>query len=712
VETHSCGSSIEFESYTMSLSGKIEDFSVLELFQFIHSTQKTGILNFQRKDENAVQISFQEGHIIRPSAPTMMKIGHWLLHQGHITQDALDHALRHQATSKPKRPLGMVLKEMGHVTHETIRDAVIYQIEEVIQNLLTWKHGTFHFDAQDTKTPDQILLMLEDLVLPEEVNTEFLLLEAVRKFDEASAQQKFSSKKSLSVPKTARKKLRLPAIAVKAMLLKLHLTEFTGKIILQKDQIKKTLFYQKGNPVFVDSTIRSETLGQMLVEQGTLTEDQYDKVLQKMEREKRRQGEILVELGYLSAYEVFELLKHQIAQKVRNSFLLEGAGAEIEEGASHLERVPHLPIDFFRILLETFYAKEKGKQMNRVLRDRALLLSEPGGRYFLTRSLLPLESKIVRLLDGTKRFEELVDQTGGDPDKVGAFIDALGYAHFLEFTDRPLKKRQSQTPSHIRRRAVPRTIEEKKRRKIVTAPSKAPRSSPIYMWALRLDHPYHELLKISLHATRFQARHSYDSIVRELHLNAIDEYYETKERNVAELVLDRLTLAVTVLSDEKQRRDYIKSIGTWKTTRNAPSPALAAEVCIRKANLYLGKKQYERAEEESRRAIKLHPTESSYHVELADVLYHKALAEKTELPEIIEKELTEARRLNSSNEAAYFQFGRLAKLNGDLERARNYFQRAVELKPNHPQALSELRWINRRLDGKRKLGNIFRSLFR
>lgn len=67
----------------------------------------------------------------------------------------------------------------------------------------------------------------------------------------------------------------------------------------------------------------------------------------------------------------------------------------------------------------------------------------------------------------------------------------------------------------------------------------------------------------------------------------------------------------------------------------------------------------------------------------------------------IEQELRAALKLNSSDERAFFQLGVLAKVSGDVEKAKGYFNKVISLKPNHAQALAEIRLIQRREGGKK-----------
>lgn len=156
---------------------------MIDIMQYIHASQKSGILHFQ-KWEKVGQVYFQDGHIIRATRPGMTNIGDLLLERGQVTQENLKEAVRIQKNLTQIKPLGKIMEEMGVITHRMLRDAMIRQIGEVIYELITWEEGSFRFELEDHKFLDDISISPDDVIPPEEVNTQSLLLEAVRIFDE------------------------------------------------------------------------------------------------------------------------------------------------------------------------------------------------------------------------------------------------------------------------------------------------------------------------------------------------------------------------------------------------------------------------------------------------------------------------------------------------------------------------------------------------
>ncbi len=493
---------------------------------------------------------------------------------------------------------------------------------------------------------------------------------------------------------------------LKEKLIELHLHQFSGRVTVVKDRIMKVIFFRKGEPIYVDSSIRTETLGQMLLEQGRLNEEQYRAVIQKMEETGKRQGEIIVELGYLTGFEVYEALRAQTAKKIENSFLLEGAEITLDSGDQHLKDVPELPIDFFRIYVDSFYSSYVPSD-DPPPEDQALLLNSKGKVYLEKFKLQPMESKVIRLLDGKNNHTQVVEMSGFDD--APALIDALRSAKFLEWTAMPKKA----PPRFTIPASSVKAAASDPGRKVVEIPAEPKPTNPIYAWALRLDRPYQELLKVTLQTNRAQIKRNYDSIVKELHLDSIEEHYkEEKERGLAEKVLEVVARALAVLSDEKQRQKYAQDLTAKKAQEVVPPPAIGAEVAIQKAKLHFMRKRYDAAEKEIRKAIELMPQDASYHIELAELLMQRAIAEKKEIPSNVEQELRQAVSLNSADFRPFFQLGTLYKISGDIEKAGKFFSKVLELKSNHPQASAELRLINKRLEEKTKSSGSLLGLFK
>jgi hypothetical protein len=167
----------------MSLSGNIQDVSVADALQFIHLGGRTGTLTLSC-GESTGGIGFHQGRIVNAWAPGGKRLGELLVEAGHIDQPRLDEALALQDAEHPRRSLGQILVSMGAVDAETIYRTVEHQIEHTVYDLVSWKEGTFHFALDDLKPIDDIAVVPGDVIRRLNLDTQMVLLDALRIFDE------------------------------------------------------------------------------------------------------------------------------------------------------------------------------------------------------------------------------------------------------------------------------------------------------------------------------------------------------------------------------------------------------------------------------------------------------------------------------------------------------------------------------------------------
>ncbi len=167
----------------MSISGNLEDVSVAEVLQFVHIGRRTGTLVLAGA-EGRGEVGFHRGRIISASSPDSQKLGTLLLAKGLLERAQLDEALRLQETQRPRRSLGQILVESGLVDTPDLRKTVAAQIEETVYQLVTWKQGSFEFALDELRPVDDIGVYPGDILPDIHLNTQMLVLEALRIFDE------------------------------------------------------------------------------------------------------------------------------------------------------------------------------------------------------------------------------------------------------------------------------------------------------------------------------------------------------------------------------------------------------------------------------------------------------------------------------------------------------------------------------------------------
>lgn len=168
----------------MSINGVLEDLALADVLQFVHLGRRTGTLYMWQDDERRAEIGFHDGRIVSAWTPGHKKLGDLLVEAEILERTALDRALGQQRRQPEESSLGALLVEEGVVTQEDIRQVIRGQVEETIFDLVTWQHGNFHFEVDELHPVDDIGLAPGDLLGDLDLNTQMLLLEATRIFDE------------------------------------------------------------------------------------------------------------------------------------------------------------------------------------------------------------------------------------------------------------------------------------------------------------------------------------------------------------------------------------------------------------------------------------------------------------------------------------------------------------------------------------------------
>src|SRR4029077_18946804 len=96
----------------------------------------------------------------------------------------LDGAIRSQNEEIERRSLGQILVSSGSIDAEGLRRMIAEQIEQAVSEVMVWDTGTFEFAIDDLRPIDDIALYPSDVLPESDINTQMVLLEAARIFDE------------------------------------------------------------------------------------------------------------------------------------------------------------------------------------------------------------------------------------------------------------------------------------------------------------------------------------------------------------------------------------------------------------------------------------------------------------------------------------------------------------------------------------------------
>ncbi|HXO21628.1 MAG TPA: DUF4388 domain-containing protein [Thermoanaerobaculia bacterium] len=167
----------------MGISGSLKDVSVADVMQFVHLGRRTGTLLLSRGEERAM-IGFHLGRLVSAQAPRTPKLGDLLVSSGTLDRAVLAEAIDAQREEPERRSLGQILVTSGAIVAQDLRDVIGQQIEQAVAEVMVWDNGTFEFAIDDLRPIDDIALYPSDVLPDADINTQMVLLEAARIFDE------------------------------------------------------------------------------------------------------------------------------------------------------------------------------------------------------------------------------------------------------------------------------------------------------------------------------------------------------------------------------------------------------------------------------------------------------------------------------------------------------------------------------------------------
>ncbi len=172
-------------AWSMAFTGDLEQLPIVDVIQLLNSTRKSGILVVKgRKGES--QLVFKDGYIVSASHLNgSIRIGQVIVDMGFVTQRQLEAALHdQQAEIESRRPLVIMLIEMGILAEQDAFKALQRLVEITLVEILTWKSGQFTLDHLRDSVEYNFKYYPEKMDHEVNVNTQSILMDALVIFDE------------------------------------------------------------------------------------------------------------------------------------------------------------------------------------------------------------------------------------------------------------------------------------------------------------------------------------------------------------------------------------------------------------------------------------------------------------------------------------------------------------------------------------------------
>lgn len=221
----------------------------------------------------------------------------------------------------------------------------------------------------------------------------------------------------------------------------------SGVLSVTNGEIFIFIYFEKGKITGLDSVNRKYRIGELLVKNGKITEEQLNNALivQKDNKDKLL-GEILLEMKFIDEDSLKDAITEQVKEGLYSAFSWEEGYFSFEPGESKVKKVGKISINAQDLLLEAAR-----------MVDELSIIELPSYTDILLKTTTEIdnldqrEKEILTLIDGKRSMENVLDETRIDEFEAMKIIGKLlqkGYIKGLKQTSIPIEKAMAKISEH------------------------------------------------------------------------------------------------------------------------------------------------------------------------------------------------------------------------------------------------------------------------
>ncbi len=206
----------------------------------------------------------------------------------------------------------------------------------------------------------------------------------------------------------------------------------TGVIEIEQRHIKKVIVCRDGRIVACTSDDPSTRLGQSLLAQGKITEEQLQKALETHESGGKILGDVLVESGTVDREVVVEHVAAKAEEAIYGLFDQEDAFFCFDENGDKPDYPVEVDLNVQDILLKGLNRYDEMKQIRDVFTDPGIILARTDKELPAELASRRVSLRLLEAVDGERTLEEILLHTRGSEYLVTRFLYHLFRSGLLE----------------------------------------------------------------------------------------------------------------------------------------------------------------------------------------------------------------------------------------------------------------------------------------
>jgi tetratricopeptide (TPR) repeat protein len=279
--------------------------------------------------------------------------------------------------------------------------------------------------------------------------------------------------------------------------------------------------------------------------------EQCDKSVELLKSTGKRQGAILVELGYITPKDLFWGVKYQVKEIIYSLFQL---------GEGEYEFVENIPPDeVITLKISTnnliYEGVNKINNLTRIRRDMpdahtVFALNEDPSGIFRGIDLSPQDARILSLVDGTRNINQVIEQSRTNSFDVMRTLYVLWSTGFITQKESPEHGLEGQETISVEEILISMTEEEDNlKKRVEELYEKLPRMSPA------------EMLQADEKTGPEEIKRTYQRMVKEFNPERVLASDDTALKNKITVIFDTITQAYNSLKDEERKMEFSSALG-------------------------------------------------------------------------------------------------------------------------------------------------------
>jgi len=496
----------------------------------------------------------------------------------------------------------------------------------------------------------------------------------------------------------------LQEIPFAVLTLALAVHRSTVVLELHRNQVEKMVVFDAGVPVDCRSNLANETLGRFMVSAGRLSDEDFTASFAQSASRGVPLGEILVEKGLITPFELFRILQQNLARKLLDGFTWrEGQfrlHVELPDVASPLKvRVPQLLVTG----LAKFAAQQDVDSSIVPLVGKPLAL-HPAPLFPLEEiKLSPRQSVVIEALRKPKRLDEIASSSELSYDEISRLLYALAMLGVVAPADQIPKGAAAPAPQPSRQPPVTPS----------PSPSSAPPLDPAAVERKRNDlmqsylsfgrHDAFQLLGVPEDATPVVIQKAFLDMSRKFAPWSFSSPDLMSLSDKAEELYFASARAYAQLADPEQRNSLIHRRRTLREDKKVQDAAsrykvktdlLDPEVQFRKGKELMTAGKYREAITIIEFASDCDAQNSLYRAELAYCRFLHSPTTVTGNQAL--RDLQEAVRIDPACGIAHFYAGEIGAATGARDQAEKSYRSAIKLMAPDRRPIDALKALERK----------------